>query len=536
MNETSTRSDSIVSYDDLVSAVNSDPFPTGISSDLLQVSDGFRQSMAGSRQEYFKTSPLNKNMSALSNTKSTGTTESSGTASNQKATNDMIGSPCSWYHPIIACAILECGASDADVNNNHKQIENMEEPFGTLDTVNKSLAASTISMDSILVNRKDLDEQSSTRQALRVPGTVEALGRNDSFPNLKIARDRLNSYSFQETKYTAHNIGSASDSELNGSFESEAEYNNAPVLYRLIERKEWDKVIRRVRLRPEEASVWVYSHCTKYTISWRITPLHAACIFGATFHVISEIIAAYPESVNFVDKGGKLPLHLACNACFSAETVSELIRVSPHTIHVPDRRGIRPINLALMSKGPARDQVLAILDLGLLPRNFQTSPVNRKPTRDEKIRSLLKKSKSIFLRNIAKTFILKAKNAAKKKIILEEKITTHEQVFVEDKQTPEKESINLLFLRKFIFKAKDAAKTNSILEEKPAVEETTIVEEKATLEEEVIVDKISTTEETDSVEEIPFKCCFLHMFDNNKLEAAPVENTKVEEQYFVEEE
>ena len=58
----------------------------------------------------------------------------------------------------------------------------------------------------------------------------------------------------------------------------------ASVLYKLIEYREWDKVIQRTQESPIEATTWVVrreAQSSPSTIRWKMLPLHTSVLFQA---------------------------------------------------------------------------------------------------------------------------------------------------------------------------------------------------------------------------------------------------------------
>ena len=82
-------------------------------------------------------------------------------------------------------------------------------------------------------------------------------------------------------------------------------YENRSELYKAIEMKNWDAVIRRSRSNPEEAQFWHEDdECNNHL------PLHYAITLDAPKDVIVAIVSAYSLALQKQDSKGRLPIHL----------------------------------------------------------------------------------------------------------------------------------------------------------------------------------------------------------------------------------
>lgn len=76
------------------------------------------------------------------------------------------------------------------------------------------------------------------------------------------------------------------------------------------------------------------------TTSKEHTPLHLACQSSRGNHaVITALVEACPEAVEYLDYEGQLPLHLAVNSGASKETVELLIQTFPDCLEMKNDRG-----------------------------------------------------------------------------------------------------------------------------------------------------------------------------------------------------
>ena len=92
------------------------------------------------------------------------------------------------------------------------------------------------------------------------------------------------------------------------------------MLFNLIEKKKWDRVVERMRTNPEEASIWVSrSDDATGKLQWRLLPLHSAlypvettdadgnsirCGIRAKIYVVEELLKVYPAAVLARDDQG----------------------------------------------------------------------------------------------------------------------------------------------------------------------------------------------------------------------------------------
>jgi hypothetical protein len=100
----------------------------------------------------------------------------------------------------------------------------------------------------------------------------------------------------------------------------QVDYKNKTMLFNLIEKKKWDRVVERMRTNPEEASIWVSrSDDATGKLQWRLLPLHSAlypvettdadgnsirCGIRAKIYVVEELLKVYPAAVLARDDQG----------------------------------------------------------------------------------------------------------------------------------------------------------------------------------------------------------------------------------------
>ncbi|KAL3801085.1 hypothetical protein HJC23_002378 [Cyclotella cryptica] len=183
--------------------------------------------------------------------------------------------------------------------------------------------------------------------------------------------------------------------------EAECDYDvNPPGLYSAVHKRQWGLALDRVKVFPEEASIWVYrmgveeggvgasgsasvemnvtnsesrllsprnaysapsnnensysapsnnennAGQARKVLRWRMLPLHAAIIFSAPVALIKALLKTYPEGCSASDDQGMLPLHLAFRSQSSEEVVLLLLDCYPQAIEMADHKGRVPSQLA----------------------------------------------------------------------------------------------------------------------------------------------------------------------------------------------
>ena len=136
-------------------------------------------------------------------------------------------------------------------------------------------------------------------------------------------------------------------------------------LYRAIDAKEWKTATDYLIETPELASYWVYRRDEgQKEVSWMFLPIHAACFSGAPPSFVSNLIRAYPESVDIGTGADKLPIHIACETGAYHAIVSCLVIASPKSLYHKDNDGNTPLQLCILSTGGGgrnRDNIIQIL-------------------------------------------------------------------------------------------------------------------------------------------------------------------------------
>ena len=97
----------------------------------------------------------------------------------------------------------------------------------------------------------------------------------------------------------------------------QVDYKNKTMLFNLIEKKKWDRVVERMRTNPEEASIWVSrSDDATGKLQWRLFsalyPVETTdadgnsirCGIRAKIYVVEELLKVYPAAVLARDDQG----------------------------------------------------------------------------------------------------------------------------------------------------------------------------------------------------------------------------------------
>jgi len=114
-------------------------------------------------------------------------------------------------------------------------------------------------------------------------------------------------------------------------------------LRNIIYRKEWDGVENACHWMPSQAKV-----CDRLGD----LPLHEACSLAAPFHVIKNLIIAYPAGVKKKGFCGRLPLHYAAYNKPSLNIIKLLLKNYPEGASTLDSDGRLPVHLAVVRNAP----------------------------------------------------------------------------------------------------------------------------------------------------------------------------------------
>jgi len=163
-------------------------------------------------------------------------------------------------------------------------------------------------------------------------------------------------------------------------------------LHNLIERREWSKVLLRIRERPEDSTVWYsLTHSTNaqhtqngedLTVPYFL-PIHRACRRDPPIEVIYALLQACPDGIGCRDSDGMLPMHWAASTrassnnnqhnhsnngttatpaitiTSSVDLVKYLLKGFPGSVGIKDKYGRLPLHLAC--EHGAAEEVIEIL-------------------------------------------------------------------------------------------------------------------------------------------------------------------------------
>lgn len=135
-----------------------------------------------------------------------------------------------------------------------------------------------------------------------------------------------------------------------------------PVLYDLIEKKQWDEVMDRLDSNPEEASYIIERNQKGFNgkLMWRMLPLHAVCYpimtngpdgkpvrcgLRGRIDVVVKMIEIHPAGLEVKDDQGQIPLHHACRNGANISIVKQMLEIYPRGASVVDFKGRTPLML-----------------------------------------------------------------------------------------------------------------------------------------------------------------------------------------------
>jgi ankyrin repeat protein len=131
-------------------------------------------------------------------------------------------------------------------------------------------------------------------------------------------------------------------------------------LYTHIDSQNWNSAMRRLVQMPQEATTWVSFAKNKTEV--RFLPLHIACVLGAPFFLVSDLVHAYPDAVRKKTTMGDLPLHIACQHHSDERVVELLLKAWPESLFVKNDAGNTALEVASATEfSPERTAILALL-------------------------------------------------------------------------------------------------------------------------------------------------------------------------------
>lgn len=131
-------------------------------------------------------------------------------------------------------------------------------------------------------------------------------------------------------------------------------------LYAAIDSQNWNSAMMRLVEIPQEATTWV--SFTKKNMEVRFLPLHIACLLGAPYFLVHDLVHAYPDAVKKKTTLGDLPLHIACQHHSDERVVELLLNSWPESLFVKDDAGNSALEVAAATEfSPERTAILALL-------------------------------------------------------------------------------------------------------------------------------------------------------------------------------
>lgn len=131
-------------------------------------------------------------------------------------------------------------------------------------------------------------------------------------------------------------------------------------LRNLIYRKQWDKIEAECNCSPHQAKV---------SDKLGDLPLHEACLQAAPFHVIKNLIIAYPAGVKKKGFCSRIPLHYASYIKPSLNIIKLLLKNHPEGASTLDSDGRLPVHLAVVRNAP-KEAILVLISA--FPRSLKT--------------------------------------------------------------------------------------------------------------------------------------------------------------------
>lgn len=148
-------------------------------------------------------------------------------------------------------------------------------------------------------------------------------------------------------------------------------------LAHLIERRQWNSVIARIRQDPMEAEQELQVMTRGgFMASTGMSPLHYACERKPRLEVAVLLIEAFPvATLTRAMPGGCLPLHIACTWGGSPEVIKVLLAADAGSARVKDELGNVALHSACFSGADSRVVEALLLSDGksVLARNHQGS-------------------------------------------------------------------------------------------------------------------------------------------------------------------
>lgn len=172
---------------------------------------------------------------------------------------------------------------------------------------------------------------------------------------------------------------------------------SSPVLRTLIYKKQWDEVESVLKRSPSQA---------ESADRMGDLPLHEACLQGAPFSVVKNLLAAYPDGIKQKGFCGRLALHYAAYVKPSLHLIRLLLQRYPEGATIFDADGRLPLHLAVVRNAPKQviETLICAYPKGLkTPNRFGSTPLML--ARNNQMAGLLKKEEK-QPRNVKKKIAL----------------------------------------------------------------------------------------------------------------------------------
>lgn len=210
------------------------------------------------------------------------------------------------------------------------------------------------------VNHSNSDMENQTLASL--PSLL--LSNSTSAPAAKATGNEVSNMngsdsSTNKNRSNDSNKKSESLSVSNSMSDKEVDYDvNPTLLYKFIEKGEWDEAMERCKVAPVEACTWVVRHewknknadeCIDYendtdkVVRWRMLPIHSAVIFKAPLDLVKAVLQAYPEGIHGADDRKMLPIHLCCRHLTKVDVAKYLITTDTGSLSRTDYKGRTPL-------------------------------------------------------------------------------------------------------------------------------------------------------------------------------------------------
>ena len=137
---------------------------------------------------------------------------------------------------------------------------------------------------------------------------------------------------------------------------------DATGLFQLIEDEDWSDAILQIKECPEEAKTWVIRNAGKSKL--RRLPLHEALMRKAPGEVVECLLTANRDASKACDDTGRLPLHHAIFNGAEMKVVTKLVMEYPESLDYVDKGGLKPLGIAMLGSSTEKENLVAFLSKG----------------------------------------------------------------------------------------------------------------------------------------------------------------------------